>query len=203
MRGIGSMTGKEKQIAAKTYLKQLQKDEAKITRLHEAIEVLRYRASKPHTPDMTGPRVKTSRSRDALGDMLAAIADMALKHDEIALQYEGSRDRITDQILALDCTVRPEMITLLYEHYVNGKTIEAVARALHYTVPHCFTLQGQALELFYDTHLAPAPDRIPESPLTLDNLCKAYGVSKGDTAALRQAVTAGKTADPSTPGAGA
>lgn len=92
-------------------------------------------------------KVQTSGCKDIVGDTVAKIVDYIENANQLEDMYIDFRDKIIWQIrgLALENT---DYYNILRLKYIENKTFEEIADAIHLSTRRILTLHGQALDCF-------------------------------------------------------
>ena len=115
-------------MKAKTYLKQIEKMNAKINCLNEELEYLNALATRT-TSVLGGERVQSSGSKERMADCTVKMADMCSRiNEEIdrLIDYKDEAWKIIEQC-------EPECITLISKRYFQFKPWEEIAVDMNFT----------------------------------------------------------------------
>lgn len=77
-----------------------------------------------------GERVQKSGSQDKMGDSVAKIADLQVEIKNIINEY---LERRTEVIHTIDSVKNPVLYDILFQKYVNGKTLDIIADGIGYS----------------------------------------------------------------------
>lgn len=135
-------------MTAKQYLSRLSKIQLHIEKLTAEVEAMRTRLESPFMLN-TSEKVQSSIGGDRFAELVATIVDAEQKRQEELLRYQVMRDRIVDQILALD---NEQQARLLYDHYVVCKPLTDIAEEYHYNYYWVCHLHGLALQSFTEKY---------------------------------------------------
>lgn len=136
-------------MTAKQYLRQLARLQLNIKILSEELEERRTRLTSTAAP-VLGDKVQTSPRGDAFAAAMAAIADRDIQRRELLYTYEELRDSIVAQIIAMP---NPLQACVLYDRYVQNRTLVQIADATHYSYTRICHVHGQALADFFRLYL--------------------------------------------------
>ena len=136
-------------MTAKQYLRQLSKLELNIRILTDELEERRTRLTSTAAP-VLGDKVQSSPRGDAFAAAMAALADKDIQRQELVFIYEQQRDRIVGQIIELP---NPLQARVLYDRYVQNRTLVQIADATHYSYTRICHVHGQALADFFRLYL--------------------------------------------------
>lgn len=136
-------------MTAKQYLRQLARAQLNIKILTEELEERRTRLTSTAAP-VLGDKVQTSPRGDAFAAAMAAIADRDIQRRELLYTYEELRDRIVGQIIAMP---NPLQARVLYDRYVQNRTLVQIADETHYSYTRVCHVHGQALADFSRRYL--------------------------------------------------
>ena len=136
-------------MTAKQYLRQLARLQLNIKILTEELEERRTRLTSTAAP-VLGDKVQSSPRGDAFAAAMAALADKDLQRQELVFIYEQQRDRIVGQIIELP---NPLQARVLYDRYVQNRTLVQIADATHYSYTRICHIHGQALADFFRLYL--------------------------------------------------
>lgn len=136
-------------MTAKQYLRQLSKIELNIRILTDELEERRTRLTSTAAP-VLGDKVQSTPKGDAFAAAMAAIADKDIQRQELVFIYEQQRDRIVGQIIELP---NPLQARVLYDRYVQNRTLVQIADATHYSYTRICHVHGQALADFFRLYL--------------------------------------------------
>lgn len=131
-------------MTAKQYLKRLGSLQLNIEKLTAEIAARRARLENPSLK-ISSDRVQSSVGGDKFADAIAALVDMEREQQQKVLQYEAERSRAVELILSME---NERQARLLYDHYVEGKPLKALAREYAYNYHWLCHLHGQALRSF-------------------------------------------------------
>jgi DNA-directed RNA polymerase specialized sigma subunit len=131
-------------MTAKEYLQQLDtlRDEIESTNL--ALEKIFTEAQGIKAITYDKDRVQVSPSNHAENFMIK-LAELGDEYAQMQMQYKLERDKRIAMINALS---NPIHVRILRKRYIDGKTFEEIAVALHYTYRHVTRLHGSALQEF-------------------------------------------------------
>lgn len=118
--------------------------------LRNEIEHLRTRLESTTIP-LKLDKVQSSSKGDSFATAIAELADKSIKYEEMLWEYERRRQIIVDQIDRMD-DLRDAAI--LYERFVRGQPIRAIADTLHYSEKYLSTLLTHALTAFEKKYLS-------------------------------------------------
>ena len=136
-------------MTAKQYLRQLARLQLNIKILTEELEERRTRLTSTAAP-VLGDKVQSTPKGDAFAAAMAAIADKDIQRQELVFIYEQQRDRIVGQIIELP---NPLQARVLYDRYVQNRTLVQIADATHYSYTRICHIHGQALADFFRLYL--------------------------------------------------
>jgi DNA-directed RNA polymerase specialized sigma subunit len=136
-------------MTAKQYLRQLARLQLNIKILTEELEERRTRLTSTAAP-VLGDKVQSTPKGDAFAAAMAAIADKDIQRQELVFIYEQQRDRIVGQIIELP---NPLQARVLYDRYVQNRTLVQIADATHYSYTRICHVHGQALADFFRLYL--------------------------------------------------
>lgn len=136
-------------MTAKQYLRQLSKLELNIRILTDELEERRTRLTSTAAP-VLGDKVQSSPRGDSFAAAMAALVDKDLQRQELVYIYEQERDRIVAQIMALP---NPLQARVLYDRYVQNRTLVQIADATHYSYTRICHVHGQALADFFRIYM--------------------------------------------------
>lgn len=131
-------------MTARDYLKQLGTLARRIAMLKEEIERRRTKLEST-TVALKPDHVRTSGSGDSMTTGIAILADKEIELDELLLQYELQRMKITAELLGLDNALYAQ---ILYKLYVEEKDRARVAAELYYSPTYISVLHSRALIAF-------------------------------------------------------
>ena len=133
----------------KEYFQQALWLDRKINSYIREAERLREMTVSIRSPSL-GDKVQTSPRGDAFAAAMAAIADRDIQRRELLYTYEELRDRIVGQIIAMP---NPLQARVLYDRYVQNRTLVQIADETHYSYTRVCHVHGQALADFYRRYL--------------------------------------------------
>ena len=131
-------------MTAKEYLSQIQKADLIIRNKKKEIENLSAEIYTIPAIDYGKERVQTSPSNKGF-DKVDIKVDLEAEYRAEIEKYLKLRKRIIEEIEALDKII---YIKVLYEKYVDNKTLEQIAAESHYNYGYVRTIHGHALEAF-------------------------------------------------------
>lgn len=134
-------------MTAKQYLQQLRKTALQMSVLRDEIERMRSRLESTTVP-IKQDKIRSSKG-DSFADAIAIMADRSVQYETLLAVYEGMRQRIIEQILALD---DPRSIEILQRRYVQGQSIVQIADGMHYSREYISVLHGKALREFSEKY---------------------------------------------------
>lgn len=131
-------------MTAKEYLLQLDtlRDEIESTNL--ALEKIFTEASGIKAITYDKDRVQVSPSNHA-ENFMVRLAELGDEYARMQMSYKLERDK---RIAMINGLPKKEHRKVLRKRYVDGKTFEEIAVALHYTYRHVTRLHGSALQEF-------------------------------------------------------
>ena len=131
-------------MTAKEYLLQLDtlRDEIESTNL--ALEKIFTEASGIKAITYDKDRVQVSPSNHA-ENFMVRLAELGDEYAQMQMQYKLERDK---RIAMINGLSNPIHVRILRKRYIDGKTFEEIAVALHYTYRHVTRLHGSALQEF-------------------------------------------------------
>lgn len=131
-------------MTAKEYLQQLDtlRDEIESTNL--ALEKIFTEASGIKAITYDKDRVQVSPSNHA-ENFMVKLAELGDEYAQMQMKYKLERDK---RIAMINGLSNPIHVRILRKRYIDGKTFEEIAVALHYTYRHVTRLHGSALQEF-------------------------------------------------------
>ena len=131
-------------MTAKEYLLQLDtlRDEIESTNL--ALEKIFTEASGIKAITYDKDRVQVSPSNLA-ENFMVKLAELGDEYAQMQMKYKLERDK---RIAMINGLANPIHVRILRKRYIDGKTFEEIAVALHYTYRHVTRLHGSALQEF-------------------------------------------------------
>ena len=131
-------------MTAKEYLQQLDtlRDEIESTNL--ALEKIFTEASGIKAIKYDKDRVQVSPSNHA-ENFMVKLAELGDEYAQMQIKYKLERDK---RIAMINGLSNPIHVRILRKRYIDGKTFEEIAVALHYTYRHVTRLHGSALQEF-------------------------------------------------------
>lgn len=131
-------------MTAKEYLQQLDtlRDEIESTNL--ALEKIFTEASGIKAITYDKDRVQVSPSNHA-ENFMVKLAELGDEYAQMQMKYKLERDK---RIAMINGLANPIHVRILRKRYIDGKTFEEIAVALHYTYRHVTRLHGSALQEF-------------------------------------------------------
>lgn len=131
-------------MTAKEYLQQLDtlRDEIESTNL--ALEKIFTEASGIKAITYDKDRVQVSPSNHA-ENFMVKLAELGDEYVQMQMKYKLERDK---RIAMINGLSNPIHVRILRKRYIDGKTFEEIAVALHYTYRHVTRLHGSALQEF-------------------------------------------------------
>lgn len=135
-------------MTPKQYLQQLQKIAIRMSALRDEVIRMRSRLESTTVP-LKKDRVQSSSKGDAFADAIAIMADKSVQYEELLTIYEGMRQRIIEQILALDDL---RSVEILSKRYVQGKGMIQIAEEMHYSRGYVSVLHSKALRQFAEKY---------------------------------------------------
>lgn len=131
-------------MTAKEYLQQLDtlRDEIESTNL--ALEKIFTEASGIKAITYDKDRVQVSPSNHA-ENFMVKLAELGDEYAQMQIKYKLERDK---RIAMINGLSNPIHVRILRKRYIDGKTFEEIAVALHYTYRHVTRLHGSALQEF-------------------------------------------------------
>lgn len=131
-------------MTAKEYLLQLDtlRDEIESTNL--ALEKIFTEASGIKAITYDKDKVQVSPSNHA-ENFMVRLAELGDEYARMQMSYKLERDK---RIAMINGLPKKEHRKVLRKRYVDGKTFEEIAVALHYTYRHVTRLHGSALQEF-------------------------------------------------------
>lgn len=131
-------------MTAKEYLLQLDtlRDEIESTNL--ALEKIFTEASGIKAITYDKDRVQVSPSNHA-ENFMVRLAELGDEYARMQMSYKLERDK---RIAMINGLSNPIHVRILRKRYIDGKTFEEIAVALHYTYRHVTRLHGSALQEF-------------------------------------------------------
>ena len=131
-------------MTAKEYLQQLDtlRDEIESTNL--ALEKIFTEASGIKAIAYDKDRVQVSPSNHA-ENFMVKLAELGDEYAQMQMKYKLERDK---RIAMINGLSNPIHVRILRKRYIDGKTFEEIAVALHYTYRHVTRLHGSALQEF-------------------------------------------------------
>lgn len=136
-------------MTVKQYLRQLARLQLNIAILTEELEERRTRLTSTAAP-VLGDKVQSSPRGDSFAAAMAALVDKDLQRQELVYIYEQERDRIVAQIMGLP---NPLQARVLYDRYVQNRTLVQIADDTHYSYTRICHVHGQALADFFRLYL--------------------------------------------------
>ena len=131
-------------MTAKEYQQQLDtlRDEIESTNL--ALEKIFTEASGIKAITYDKDRVQVSPSNHA-ENFMVKLAELGDEYAQMQMKYKLERDK---RIAMINGLSNPIHVRILRKRYIDGKTFEEIAVALHYTYRHVTRLHGSALQEF-------------------------------------------------------
>lgn len=131
-------------MTAKEYLLQLDtlRDEIESTNL--ALEKIFTEASGIKAITYDKDRVQVSPSNHA-ENFMVKLAELGDEYAQMQMKYKLECDK---RIAMINGLSNPIHVRILRKRYIDGKTFEEIAVALHYTYRHVTRLHGSALQEF-------------------------------------------------------
>lgn len=133
---------------AKEYLGQIRRLENQIAWLDREIERNRYLLM-PGGIRYDTDRVQTS-PEDKMSRIASEVADLLTRQEDARARLAKVRDRIIVQVSAIP---DESLSRLLYLRYVDGLSLYAIARKMHYSQAWAKKNHGKALDSFAKMHL--------------------------------------------------
>lgn len=131
-------------MTAKEYLQQLDtlRDEIESTNL--ALEKIFTEASGIKAIVYDKDKVQVSPDNHSENFMIK-LAELGDEYAQMQMKYKLERDK---RIAMINGLSNPIHVRILRKRYIDGKTFEEIAVALHYTYRHVTRLHGSALQEF-------------------------------------------------------
>jgi DNA-directed RNA polymerase specialized sigma subunit len=131
-------------MTAKEYLQQLDtlRDEIESTNL--ALEKIFTEAQGIKAIVYDKDKVQVSPDNHS-ENFMVRLAELGDEYAQMQMKYKLERDKRIAMINALS---NPIHVRILRKRYIDGKTFEEIAVALHYTYRHVTRLHGSALQEF-------------------------------------------------------
>ena len=136
-------------MTSKQYLRQLARLQLNIKILTEELEERRTRLTSTAAP-VLGDKVQSSPRGDSFAAAMAALIDRDTQRQELVYIYEQERDRIVAEIMGLP---NPLQARVLYDRYVQNRTLVQIADDTHYSYTRICHVHGQALADFFRLYL--------------------------------------------------
>ena len=146
-------------MTAKEYLQQLDtlRDEIESTNL--ALEKIFTEAQGIKAIVYDKDKVQVSSDNHSENFMIK-LAELGEDYARMQMRYKLERDK---RIAMINSLANPIHVRILRKRYIDGKTFEEIAVALHYTYRHVTRLHGSALQEFtakyQDVLLCPTDQR--------------------------------------------
>jgi hypothetical protein len=131
-------------MTAKEYLQQLDtlRDEIESTNL--ALEKIFTEAQGIKAIVYDKDKVQVSPDNHSENFMIK-LAELGDEYAQMQMKYKLERDK---RIAMINSLANPIHVRILRKRYIDGKTFEEIAVALHYTYRHVTRLHGSALQEF-------------------------------------------------------
>lgn len=131
-------------MTAKEYLQQLDtlRDEIESTNL--ALEKIFTEAQGIKAIVYDKDKVQASPDNHSENFMIK-LAELGEDYARMQMRYKLERDK---RIAMINSLANPIHVRILRKRYIDGKTFEEIAVALHYTYRHVTRLHGSALQEF-------------------------------------------------------
>jgi hypothetical protein len=131
-------------MTAKEYLLQLDtlRDEIESTNL--ALEKIFTEAQGIKAIVYDKDKVQVSPDNHSENFMIK-LAELGDEYAQMQMKYKLERDK---RIAMINSLANPIHVRILRKRYIDGKTFEEIAVALHYTYRHVTRLHGSALQEF-------------------------------------------------------
>ena len=131
-------------MTAKEYLQQLDtlRDEIESTNL--ALEKILTEAQGIKAIVYEKDKVQDSPDNHSENFMIK-LAELGEDYARMQMRYKLERDK---RIAMINSLANPIHVRILRKRYIDGKTFEEIAVALHYTYRHVTRLHGSALQEF-------------------------------------------------------
>lgn len=131
-------------MTAKEYLQQLDtlRDEIESTNL--ALEKIFTEAQGIKAIVYDKDKVQVSPDNHSENFMIK-LAELGEDYARMQMRYKLERDK---RIAMINSLANPIHVRILRKRYIDGKTFEEIAVALHYTYRHVTRLHGSALQEF-------------------------------------------------------
>ena len=131
-------------MTAKEYLQQLDtlRDEIESTNL--ALEKIFTEAQGIKAIVYDKDKVQVSPDNHSENFMIK-LAELGENYARMQMRYKLERDK---RIAMINSLANPIHVRILRKRYIDGKTFEEIAVALHYTYRHVTRLHGSALQEF-------------------------------------------------------
>lgn len=131
-------------MRAKDYLRQVRRLEGAIARNQQEKAIL-YARLTGRAVSYEGERVQASRADDPMADVVDKVLELDRVISEQTANYFVRLHEIKGQIERLD---NDEFVILLFQRYIEGKSLEAIAVDMNYSYQHIRRLHGWALHAF-------------------------------------------------------
>lgn len=153
-------------MTAKEYLNQIRLLDLKIGQKIEERDHLKAMAEGNSSPVLSKDKVQTSGSGDKMARTVDKYVDLEIEIDRLIDQYVDMRDKIIDQIHALNKAKYVELLYLKYvgrkgrdgrTHYLRLEEIACIMKksnGMPYTYEHIRSLHGEALKKFEEINLS-------------------------------------------------
>lgn len=134
----------EKAMTAKEYLRQIATLDAKIEHRQRELAELKSLASGIRSPQ-AGAKVQSSPSGDKMAGIVSKWIDLEEEINDLIDQLVDAKHKIIGEIHQLSDS---RYIRILEMRYVELKSWEEIAVAMHYTIRRVYQIHGYALQDF-------------------------------------------------------
>lgn len=131
-------------VETKAYLSQISKFDLMIKNKTSELAALREMCY-GLTAIKNEERVQTTPNFDKIGTAVAKLDELERKTNDLMVLYVEKRNKITDQIDAIEDKV---IYGILFARYIENKTFERIAADMNYSFRQITRLHGKALAEF-------------------------------------------------------
>lgn len=136
-------------MTAKRYLQEIYRLNIKIKQRTEQLNELKASASGFRAIDYSADKIQATPS-DRMANVIGRCVDLEESVNKLVEEYLYKKNYIINQIQGLD-DIR--YIKILYDHYVDFKSLDTISKEIPYDYNWLCHLHGLALKSFADKYL--------------------------------------------------
>ena len=133
----------------KQYLKQIRLLDKKINQRIEEKDYLKGKAATVRSMIIHPDKIQQSLKPDKMESMMVKYIDLEHEIDNLIDQYVDLKHKIIGEIQQLD---NVQHVDCLVQRYVEGRSFEAIALDMGYSVRRIFQIHSDALQAFKAKH---------------------------------------------------